>query len=190
VYFLVPFYAIMMLMLFYLRPRWVGAALISILAAVLLVPNLWHAAFPQLPESFIMEKPSISLNNLNKELTDLSDYARKNTPPDAIFLVDPDMGIFRLAAERALIVDWKSFPLNDVAMVEWQQRMFDCYGVPTRMGFAARDEMSNKYERISDIKLMSLHLKYGLNYAVLHRPTKTQYHILFSTNNYKIVQIK
>ncbi len=187
VYFLVPFFSIMLLALFYLRPRWLGAALIACLALALLAPSLWPGLFPKTP---IMPKPAISLNDMTGEVTDLGNFAQKNTPANAIFLVDPSMTSFRLTAQRALVVDFKDFPYSDKAMLEWQQRLFDCYGTPKLIGFDAMSEMSKLYTKITDNRLKALQVKYGASYAVLHQATKTQFPVLYQTDDYKLVQIK
>ncbi len=190
VYFLVPFYAIMVFILFYLRSRWLSVGLVSLMAIVLLLPNLLPARFSASQSEFIMSKPAFSLQDLKDQEADLGAFARQYTPTDAIILVDPEMSLFRLIAERAIVVDWKDFPFTDQNMVEWQQRLFDCYGVPKSIGFNGRNELSKLYAKITDDKLASLHIKYGFSYAVLHLETKSQYPVLYKTKGYKIVQIK
>jgi hypothetical protein len=189
VYFLIPFFSIMALALFYLRPRWLGAALISFLAVALLAPSLWPGKFPITNTASIMPRPATSLKDLTGEVKNLGNFASNNTPAGAIFLVDPAMSLFRLTAQRALVVDFKDFPHSDKAMVEWQQRLFDCYGISKLLGFDAMHEMSRHYKKITDIKLKTLQKKYGANYAVLYHVTKTQFPVLYQTRNYKIVQI-
>jgi len=189
VYFLVLFFSIMALALFYLRPRWLGAALISFLAVALLAPSLWPGKFPITHTASIMPRPATSLKDLTGDVTDLGNFARNNTPAGSIFLVDPAMSFFRLTAQRALVVDFKDFPFSDKAMVEWQQRLFDCYGIPKSRGSNAMSEMSRLYSKITDDRLKALQIKYGVNYAVLRHATKTQFPILYQTQDYKIVQI-
>ncbi len=190
VYFLVPFFSIMLLALFYLRPRWLGAALIACLALALLAPSLWPGLFPKTPNASIMPKPAISLNDMTGEVTDLGTFAKNHSPANAIFIVDPAMGLFRLTAQRALVVDFKDHPFTDLGLVEWQQRLFDCYGTPKLIGFDAMSEMSKLYENITDDRLKALQVKYGASYAVLRHAAKTQFPVLYRTKDYKIVQIK
>jgi hypothetical protein len=180
----------MALILFYLRPRWLGAALISFLAVALLAPSLRPGLFPQNHNGSIMPKPATSLKDIQGDVADLGIFARNNTPDDAIFLVDPSMGLFRLTAQRALVVDFKDHPFSDEGQLEWQQRLFDCYGIPKRMGFDAMHEMSRLYRKITDDRLKVLQTKYGAGYAVLQHASKTQFPIIYQTNDYKIVQIK
>jgi hypothetical protein len=137
-----------------------------------------------------MPKPATSLKDIKGDVADLGNFARKNTPTEAIFVVDPTMSLFRLTAERALVVDFKDHPFSDEGQLEWQQRVFDCYGIPKAIGFDAMDEMSKLYEKITDDKLKALQIKYGASYAVLHHATKTKLPVIYQTKDYKIVQIK
>ncbi len=190
VYFLVPFYAVMALALFFLRPRWLSAVIVSAMAVIFLVPVLFPAILPRSMNKYILIKPTFSTNDASGELVELGSFAKQSTPKNAIFLVDPSQSLFRLTAQRALVVDFKDFPFSDSTMLEWQQRLFDCYGVPKASGFAGMDEMTDNYAKITDNQIAALHNKYGFSYAVLHHDTKSQYPVIFKTKDYKIVEIK
>src|SRR5262249_49309853 len=47
---------------------------------------------------------------------DIAEYARRQTPPGALFLVDPSWGDFRSLAERQAFVTWK-----EGAAILWQR---------------------------------------------------------------------
>ena len=134
-------------------------------------------------------KPQITLQDLSGNAVDVAEYARENTPKDSLFLTPPFFGQFRLTAERAIIVDFKAFPFQDTAMVEWQQRLFDCYGKPASSGFPAVKEMEKNYEIIDDSKIRDLKAKYGISYAVLYKQTPTQFPNLYENQEYKIIQV-
>ena len=74
-------------------------------------------------------------------------------------------------------------------MAEWQQRIFDCYGVPKAKGFDAVPQMRDNFTKITGKKLTALRVKYGFDYAVLYKSTKTKYPVIFDTQNYKIIQL-
>ena len=135
------------------------------------------------------DKPVISLSDLSGEEVDLANWVRLHTPKNAIFLVNPSLGEFRITAERAIVVDFIAFPFQDQAMAEWQQRIFDCYGVPKAKGFDAVPQMRDKFTKITDKKLAALRVKYGFDYAVLYKSTKTAYPVIFDTQNYKVIQL-
>jgi hypothetical protein len=63
------------------------------------------------------------------ELDALYAWAREHTPVDAVFLVNPDLGRFRLLARRAIVVDFKSQPLAPDDLVAWYRRLADVSGV-------------------------------------------------------------
>jgi hypothetical protein len=189
VYFLVVFFEIMALALLYLRPRLAGAALNAAMVCALIVPVFWGSHLRPLPVTTLMPEPILSLSDLNSEEMNVATWVRRHTPKDAIFLVNPSLGEFRITAERAIVVDFIAFPFQEQAMAEWQQRIFDCYGVPKAKGFDAVPQMRDKFTKITDKKLAALRVKYGFDYAVLYKSTKTKYPVIFDTQNYKIIQL-
>ncbi len=189
VYFLVGFFEIMALALLYLRPRLTGAALNTAMACALLVPVFWGSHLRPLPVTPLIDRPVLSLSDVSGEEANLANWARLHTAKDSIFLVNPSLGIFRITAERAIVVDFIAFPFQDQAMAEWQRRIFDCFGVPKAKGFDAVPQMRDKFTKITDKKLATLRMKYGFDYAVLYKSTKTKYPVIFDTQNYKIIQL-
>ncbi len=116
-------------------------------------------------------------------------YIRTKTGEDDIFLTPPLWGELRLHARRAIVVDFKAFPFNDMAMLEWYNRMTNCYGETTEKGFAAIGDYNNNYMTIDDTKLMELKSKYSCSYAVLYNVTPTSFDIVSGDNYYKLVLI-
>jgi hypothetical protein len=190
VFFLGAFFEIMALGLLYLRPRRLGAVLNVALIGALLTPVFWGSQLRPYPSRELMPRPVITLNDLSSEEVDLANWARQYTPKNSIFLVNPSLGEFRITAERAIVVDFTAFPFQDQAMAEWQQRMKDCYGVSKAKGFDAVPVMRDRFTKITDKKLAALQTKYGFEYAVLYKATKTKYRVIFETQNYKVIQFK
>jgi hypothetical protein len=190
VFFLVAFFEILAVGLLYIRPRLAGAALNVALVSALLVPVFWGSQLRPYAISALIPKPVFSLSDLSSEEDDLAKWVRLNTPRNAIFLVNPSLGEFRITAERAIVVDFTAFPFQDQAMAEWQQRMNDCYGVSKAKGFDAVPVMRDKFTKITDKKLATLQTKYGFEYAVLYKATKTKNLVIFDTQNYKVIQLK
>jgi len=116
-------------------------------------------------------------------------WARKNTPANAVFVTPPLVRWFRVMAERAVVVDY-AIPFPEPAMVEWYQRLRDCYGIPKTIGMTAFVEMDNSYKRIDDTKLHMLRSKYGATHALLYRDTKTDLQVIHTNSTYKIVEIE
>ena len=50
-------------------------------------------------------------------------WIRSNTPSDAMFIVPPKMPGFRLLTRRAIVADWKCFPMKASDADEWLRRM-------------------------------------------------------------------
>ncbi|MCB0175964.1 MAG: hypothetical protein KDJ97_36030 [Anaerolineae bacterium] len=134
-------------------------------------------------------KPQISLDDFSDPASEVASYAREHTPKDSVFLTPPSFGQFRLTAQRAIVVDFKAFPFQDKAMVEWRQRLFDCYGEPDTIGFPALKEMETNYALINDARIRTLQAKYGFFYVVLNQQTPTRYPNLYENRYYKIIQV-
>jgi hypothetical protein len=102
------------------------------------------------------------------------------------------MGIFRVMAERAIVVDFKSFSYHDQAMVEWRQRLVECYGEPPPGigGFPAERAMEKNYRQIDDPWISRLAERYGVTHAVLYEETATSLPILFRGGPYKVVAVE
>jgi hypothetical protein len=190
IFILVPAYALMALALLFFHKKVWAVGVNLLLAAVILATLLWGNTFLPARLQPFFEKPIISLADLTGEDMDLAAWVRQNTPPDAIFLVNPSLGLFRVTAERAIVVDFTAFPFNDQTMAGWQQRIFDVYGVPKQNGFPAVPELRDNYTAITDAQMKTLKQKYGATYAILYRWTKTAFPTLFETESYQVVKIK
>ena len=104
-------------------------------------------------------------------------------------MTPPDFGQFRLAAERAIVVDFKAWVQYDTGMLAWHQRMVNTYGKPEAIGFAGVREMDKAYRTIGDDQIRDLQRVYGISYAVLYRETETDFPILFENDTYRLIQV-
>jgi hypothetical protein len=98
--------------------------------------------------------------------TDLYAWLREHTPKDATILSPPGLERFRIASERAIVVDWKSSTYAPAELVEWYRRLEDVSG---RKGFRSRDEVVSGYDAMDRGRLAALRDKYHLTYAVVGR---------------------
>lgn len=137
----------------------------------------------------LIPNPILSLSALSGPMVDVARYVHDNTPSDSLFLTPPDWGQFRYLADRAIVIDFKAFPFQDHAIVEWEQRLVDCYGKTTATGFSAVAEMQENYRRITDDAILHLQAKYGFAYAVLYAETMTSFPILFTTDEFQVVRV-
>lgn len=62
---------------------------------------------------------------------ELAEWARKNTPKDAVFLVPPDEESFRVHAQRAIVVNFKGVPQLSAELPEWRDRLQAVLGLDT-----------------------------------------------------------
>jgi hypothetical protein len=120
---------------------------------------------------------------------ELSRYLAANTTKDALVVTPPNRGDLRITAKRALVCDFKAFPFQDWAMLEWRKRMTDCYGEVHEAGFKAQRSMDKKYHLIDNQRLEDLAQKYGATHAVLYADTETRHDVLFSNKRYKLIEI-
>jgi hypothetical protein len=139
---------------------------------------------PRTPSILKRLKPIVYLSDLSGEEVEIANYARENTPSQAIFLTPPDYGTFRIVAQRAMVADFKSVPMYDRAIIEWYTRLVDSYGG------SSFEEFQSNYKEIDDNKLKMLRGKYGISYAILDRETLTELPILYESSNFKLVQIR
>lgn len=170
-------------------PPWPARAAFALasagVAAALLV------AAPRLPQAYAARLPApvFSVAAQQGEVADIAAFARAKTPAEAVFLTPPNFGSFRLQARRAIVVDFYAFPFQDAAMLEWRQRLLDCYGPTTLTGFDAVDEMRNHYDVIRAEEILAVQQKYGAAYAVLFKKTPTDFPVLYQTQTYKLVEL-
>jgi hypothetical protein len=91
----------------------------------------------------------------------------RTTAKDALFAVPPDAHAFRLAAERAIVVDWKSTPVLPREVLEWHRRLLLVSG---RASVANLDEAANGYRTMGPRRIARLRSLLGVDYVVLRQP--------------------
>jgi hypothetical protein len=182
--------------LFYFRiyPQFFSYFFRGVLLFLIVLSFFYYSSSSIFPDSLqrLLRKvmPEIRASDLYTLELEVGRFANKSTPKDAIFLTPPLFGKFRLFAPRAIVVDWKAFPFQDLAMKEWQKRLFDCYGQPAATGHWARSELKRNYKNINDKKILNLQKKYTFSYAVLYLSTSTDFPIIYQNQKYKLVMVK
>jgi hypothetical protein len=106
---LIPFLTILVDRYIYRRQQVYGAALLALGSLTL---------FGWSPENYglLIPRPDAGMNAVTA-------WARKRTPPDAVFLVPPDEETFRLAARRAIVVNFKGVPQLSTELPQWRDRL-------------------------------------------------------------------
>lgn len=171
--------------------RWRLSGLLFSTSSILAVAVLFFLFSNTLtPPSFLKyEVPVFSLYKTNGELADIANFAKTNTPSDALFLTPPKFGEFRYMANRAIVVDFVAYPFQDLSMQEWYQRMANCYGVADKQGFDAIWQLNQNVYFYTDDQILKLSEKYGFEYAIVYDSTVTNFPILFRTTSLKLIQV-
>lgn len=174
------------------RPYWYRNVL-PLLVLCILVSGIivdMRYRIPVLRRVFNRVNTNITSTYSTYYLDEIAFQAHRLTAKNALFLTPPaTFGRFRLLAGRSVVVDFKSFPFQDAAMLEWRTRLQDCYGSVEKTGFAAAGEMDANYRSIPEQRLLMLARKYGVDYAVLYRITDCKFPVLFENRAYKIVKV-
>lgn len=127
-------------------------------------------------------------NKIMAGLLETAAFAKRQLPKDAIFLTPPNFGAFRIFAERAIVVDFKSWTFSDPA--DWLERIENTYGaLQGPGGFPMMGRLDERYKDIDDRKIAGIAEQYGTRYAVLYLTTETNYPSVFEGQRYKVVSI-
>jgi len=135
-------------------------------------------------------RPKIHLSDYSGDNIEIAKYIKQMTPKNAIFLTPPAFGELRLIGERAIVIDFKAFVFHEPEMIQWKERLLDCYGVPKYSGVDAEREFDNNYKTIKDSQIKYLRTKYNISYAILYKQTKTSFSIIDENFTYKLVELK
>ena len=168
-----------------LRLAWAGVGLF------LIGMSLWgYALFPDSPAwRAAFSRPIISLSQRQTPEIQIAQAIQVSLPRDALLLTPPNGEVFRLYAERAVVIDFKSMPVPENRMPEWYARLERVYGPFTQLGFEALPEMESNYRALTDDDLRDLQGEYGFDYAVLYRGMETSFPIVTESETYRVVQL-
>jgi hypothetical protein len=89
-------------------------------------------------------------------------WIHAHTPKDAVFLSPPEVEGFRLNAERAIVVDWKTPPFLPKEVLEWHHRLTEVAG--RRVG--SLGDATNGYRELDAKRVETLRSKYNIRYVV------------------------
>lgn len=109
---------------------------------------------------------STLIKGIQRDERQLYQWAREQTPKDTVFLTPPHLDYFRVHAQRAIIVDWKTPPILGSELVEWRRRLAEVAG---RRSISNRGHAVNGYRRMTKTRLEELRKRYGFSYVVLER---------------------
>jgi hypothetical protein len=117
-------------------------------------------------------------------------WVRENTPVDAIFLISPGDQIFRLHAQRAIVVNFKAPPQLASELPQWRDRLQDVLDMPnlaplTRFGGDVQWHLDEVYDAAPDDARFAAARKYAATYILLsHRlPPKYDAELIYHREN-------
>lgn len=172
------------------RPAWryPVTALAVLLWVGLIVVNRDHR-LPLIGGLLARSAPTLRLEEAADGERRAVAFCRAALPPDAVVLTPPDLGSFRLTAQRAIVVDFKYAVPLDSGMLEWRQRLEDCYGPVTGSGWNAAAEMDRNYRQITDSRVLMAGRRYGATHALLYGDTRTALPVLYRDAGYQLVAV-
>lgn len=125
----------------------------------------------------------------NNDLSELADFITSETPEDAVFITPPNLPQIRFAANRAIVVDFKSFPYQDEYMLQWRERMLFCYGETDFLGFEAQKDLTEKFKTVSYKHLQLIQRNYQATYAIVEKENNISENVIFENNTYRVIKI-
>jgi hypothetical protein len=105
----------------------------------------------------------------------LCDWASRNTPVDAIFLVPPDEQSMRLFGKRAIIVNYKCVPQLSGELRQWRDRLCDVLSMDDLNALPhgyvqTLNAIRQRYDELSPDQLLATAEKYHARYIVTSHP--------------------
>jgi len=128
------------------------------------------------------QKSYLSSNHLTNNQSSLSEFIQSHTSKESLFLTPYLFGFIRTESKRAIVVDFKAFPFQDKAMLEWYKRIENCYGLD-------KDHFEESYKNLNDQKVHDLKKEYLFDYAILYQETETKMPVIYSNSEYKIIDL-
>lgn len=139
---------------------------------------------------FVAAKPSLLYFTYDAQTTQLYDFIRQETPQDAIFLIPPSLGSFRLGAERAIVVDYKAFPFEEERMLEWVERVQAVSNnPPIDEGKNYYDLVLEGYDALDVEKISTLKYEYNISYALFMKPSHRELPVTFENEVYVLYEV-
>jgi hypothetical protein len=118
-----------------------------------------------------------------------------NTPRDAIFIVPPQEQVFRLYAQRAIVVNLKGVPQLSSELKEWRTRLRDVLD-DDPMRFAARFDktlyaIGQQYESLPPQHFTSVAQRYNAPYLIVeHEISDPSWHLVHTSGLFRLYRLQ
>ncbi|NND71910.1 MAG: hypothetical protein HKN43_10050 [Rhodothermales bacterium] len=105
-------------------------------------------------------------------MASLERWVQRETPTSSVFLIPPSNSRFRISTNRSIVINFKAFPFQDDAILEWRKRMEAIAGPIPRTGDTGErlGAMDAAYEALSPQALIDLQHEYNVGYVVRKFP--------------------
>ena len=125
----------------------------------------------------------------------LEQWAKTQTPHDAIFSIPPSFSSFRSGSQRTIVVNFKAVPYTDREVVKWFKRLLDMAPIelPERGGSAVLSKLDDAYNSLSPAALLRLSERYKFGYLVRENPfdeDQTLFNIVFKADPWIVYQVR
>lgn len=108
------------------------------------------------------------LRHLESPLGEVEQWARAETPPDALFAVPPSASSFRSFARRAIVADYAGFVFTDRDMQRWFRRLMDIAPIPPpETGLGVKPLLDAAYQAHMPDDWRRLQSGYGIDYLLI-----------------------
>jgi hypothetical protein len=134
-------------------------------------------------------QPLFSIEDLRDDDARMARTVAGQTPADAVLVVPPNFGVMRFVGQRAVVVDFKSVPLQEWHLREWRERIRQVYGEVDGGGVVASRQLEDAYRGITDAHLRDLARRFGATHAVVFLDTPTGLPELAADDTYRLVRL-
>lgn len=96
------------------------------------------------------------------------EWIKRNTPKDAVFLIDPMLDTFYIYAQRAMFVSFRHSPSSAVDILEWYDRIILCNGgtAPKTSGLLSWKEIQPNFYHLDEGSIQQIAKAYGISYYI------------------------
>ena len=101
---------------------------------------------------------------------ELIGWVKAGSSVDAVFLVPPYLGWFRLLGERAIVADTKSPPLYPDELVAWYRRLCAMVDAPE---LATHQEVEARWDTLTADQLAAVARRFDVDYVLLDKSRST-----------------
>jgi hypothetical protein len=112
------------------------------------------------------EYKDMEYTNSTKATEQALRWIARNTPEEAVFLVDPTILHFYVYAQRAMFVSFKHSPQSAADLLEWYNRLKLCNGnhSPEKTGFDSERELHTNFYKLEEDQIRQIAHAYGITY--------------------------